>query len=164
MRKAATTVGTTAEDFNHRIIEEFRASGGRVGGPLAGTPMLLLHHIGARSGIERITPLAYRPHGDGRYVIVASNGGSPTHPGWYHNLKANPVVEVEVGTETITACAEELEVAAHHPLWSELVAASTSLREYQANTARRIPMLMLTRSHSLTVSPSSPRGSSGRSV
>ena len=146
MRKAATKTGTAAEDFNHRIIEEFRTSGGRVGGPLAGTPMLLLHHIGARSGIERVTPLAYRPHGDGRYVIVASNGGSPTHPGWYHNLKANPVVEVEVGTETITACAEELEAAAHHPLWSELVAASTSLREYQAKTARRIPMLMLTRS------------------
>ena len=107
--------------------------------------MLLLHHIGARSGIERVTPLAYRHHGDGRYVIVASNGGSPTHPGWYHNLKANPVVEVEVGTETFTACAEELEAAAHHALWSEVVTASASLREYQAKTARRIPMLMLTR-------------------
>ena len=59
-----------------------------------------------------------------------NHGGSPTHPGWYHNLRANPVAEVEVGTETITACAEELEAAAHHPLWSELVAASPSLREY----------------------------------
>ena len=137
--------GAAAEDFNHKIIEEFRTNGGRVGGPLAGTPMLLLHHIGARSRIERVTPLAYRPHGDGRYVIVASNGGSPTHPGWYHNLKANPVVEVEVGTETFTACAVELEAAVHHPLWSELVAASTSLRDYQAKTARRIPMLMLSR-------------------
>jgi deazaflavin-dependent oxidoreductase (nitroreductase family) len=136
--------GAAAEDFNHRIIEEFRANGGRVGSPLAGTPVLLLHHIGARSGIERVTPLVYRPHGDGRYVIVASNGGSPTHPGWYHNLKANPVVEVEVGTETFTACAQELEATAHHPLWSELVAASASLREYQAKIARRIPMLMLT--------------------
>ena len=101
--------GAAAEDFNHRIIEEFRANGGRVGGPLAGTPLLLLHHIGAKSGIERVTPLAYRPHGDGRYVIVASNGGSPTHPGWYHNLKANPVVEVEVGTETFMVRAEELD-------------------------------------------------------
>ena len=132
-------------DFNQRIIEEFRANGGRVGGPLAGTPILLLHHIGARSGIARVTPLAYRPRGAGRYVIVASDGGSPTHPGWYHNLKANPVVEVEVGPETFTACAEELDAAAHYPLWSELVAASPSLRSYQANTARRIPMLMLTR-------------------
>jgi deazaflavin-dependent oxidoreductase (nitroreductase family) len=126
------------------IIEEFRANGGRVGGPLAGTPILLLHHIGARSGIERVTPLAYRPDGDGRYVIVASNGGSPTHPGWYHNLKANPVVEVEVGTETFAACAEELEAAAHQPLWSALLAASPSLREFQAKAGRQIPMLMLT--------------------
>ena len=156
--------GTAAEDFNHRIIGEFRASGGRVGGQLAGTPMLLLHHIGARSGIERVTPLAYRPHGDGRYVIVASNGGSPTHPAWYHNLKANPVVEVEVGTETFTAYADELEAAAHHPLWSELVAESASLREYQTKTARRIPMLMLTRSHSVTMarSSSAPRARARR--
>ena len=146
--------GAAAEDFNHRIIEEFRANGGRVGGPLAGTPMLLLHHIGARSGIERVTPLAYRPHGNGRYVIVASDGGSPTHPGWYHNLKANPVVDVEVGTEKFTACAEELEAAAHHPLWSELVAASTSLREYQAKNARRIPMLMLSRGDRPAQNPS----------
>ena len=64
--------GAGAEDFNHRIIEEFRTNGGRVGGPLAGIPMLLLHHIGARSRIERVTPLAYMPQGDGRYVIVAS--------------------------------------------------------------------------------------------
>jgi hypothetical protein len=67
-------------DFNNGIIQEFRANEGRVGGPLAGTPMILLHHIGAKSGIERVTPLACTPHGDGRYVIVASNGGSPTHP------------------------------------------------------------------------------------
>jgi deazaflavin-dependent oxidoreductase (nitroreductase family) len=126
------------------IVEEFRANGGRVGGPLAGTPILLLHHLGARSGIERVTPLAYRAYGDGRYVIVASNGGSPTHPRWYRNLKANPVVEVEVGTETFTARAEELDAAAHHPLWSELLAASPSLREFQAKAGRRIPMFMLT--------------------
>jgi deazaflavin-dependent oxidoreductase (nitroreductase family) len=139
--------GSAADDFNRRIIEDFRANGGRVGGPLADTPMLLLHHIGAKSGIERVTPLAYTPHGDGRYVIVASNGGSPTHPGWYHNLNANPVVEIEVGTETFTVRAAELNGAARSPLWSKLVAASASLREYQATTARQIPMLMLTRGH-----------------
>lgn len=65
-------------DFNHRIIEEFRANGGRVAGPFAGTPMLLLHHAGAKSGVAHVTPLAYTPDGDGRYVIVASNGGSAT--------------------------------------------------------------------------------------
>ena len=132
-------------DFNHRIIEEFRADGGRVGGPLAGTPMLLLHHVGAKSGVVRVTPLAYTPDGDGRYVIVASNGGSATNPGWYHNLKANPAVEVEVGTETFTVRADELKGAARQPLWSALLAASPSLREYEAKTARHIPVFTLTR-------------------
>ncbi len=76
--------------FNERIIEEFRANEGRVGGLLAGTPMMLVHHIGAKSGVTRVTPLTYAAQGDGRYVIVASNGGSPTHPSWYFNLRANP--------------------------------------------------------------------------
>jgi deazaflavin-dependent oxidoreductase (nitroreductase family) len=132
-------------EFNDRIIEEFRANGGRVGGPFAGTPMLLLHHVGARSGVVRVTPLAYMPDGDGRAVIVASNGGSPTHPGWYHNLKANPVVEVEIGTETFTVRADDLTDAARQPLWSKLLAASPSLREYEAKTTRRIPVFTLTR-------------------
>ena len=95
--------------FNDRIIAEFRANGGRVSGSLAGTPLILIHHIGAKSGIERVTPLACNPQDDGRIVIVASNGGSPTHPSWYYNLKANPRIEVEVGTETFTVLAEELD-------------------------------------------------------
>src|SRR6516165_5495497 len=82
-------------DYNTKIIAEFRANQGRVGGPWAGTPMILIHHIGARSGIERVTPLACSPRGQGRYAIAASNGGSPTHPHWYHNLKANPKITVE---------------------------------------------------------------------
>jgi deazaflavin-dependent oxidoreductase (nitroreductase family) len=132
-------------DFNDKIIEEFRANGGRVGGAFAGTPLLLLHHVGAKSGIVRVTPLAHTPDGDGRSVIVAANGGSTTHPGWYHNLKANPVVEVEVGTETSTVRADEFEGAARQPLWSKLLAASPSLREYEAKTARHIPVFTLTR-------------------
>jgi deazaflavin-dependent oxidoreductase (nitroreductase family) len=84
---------------NEEIIAEFRANGGRVGGTLAGTPMILVHHRGARSGIERVTPLAGTPDGDGRYVVVASNGGSPTHPAWYHNLKADPRITIEAGTD-----------------------------------------------------------------
>jgi deazaflavin-dependent oxidoreductase (nitroreductase family) len=134
-----------AVEFNRRIIEEFRANGGRVGGSLARTPILLLHHTGARSGAERVTPLAYRPDGQDRYVVVASNGGSPTHPGWYHNLKANPLVEIEVGTETFAVRATELERARHRRMWSSLLAASPSLRQYDATAARRIPMLTLTR-------------------
>ena len=79
-----------ASDFNTTIIEEFRANQGRVGGPWAGTTLIIIHHIGARSGTERVTPLGYFSQGDGRFAIVASNGGSPAHPDWYHNLKANP--------------------------------------------------------------------------
>ncbi len=77
------------------------------------------------------------------YVIVASNGGSATHPGWYHNLKAHPTVEVEIGTETLIVQAEELEGGARDAQWSRLVAAAPSLTEYQAKAGRRIPMFAL---------------------
>jgi deazaflavin-dependent oxidoreductase (nitroreductase family) len=146
-------------DLNQRIIEEFRANGGRVAGPLAATPMLLLHHIGAKSGTERVTPLAYRAHGDGRYVIVGSNGGSPTHPGWYHNLKANPNVDVEIGSETFPVRASELNRADRDQLWPELLAASPSLRDYEAKTERQIPIFMLTRGY-LPAALDGPRGRS----
>jgi deazaflavin-dependent oxidoreductase (nitroreductase family) len=141
----ANSAADASNDFNSRIIEEFRANEGRVAGPLARTPILLLHHIGAKSGSERVTPLACRPQGDGDYVIVASNAGSPTHPGWYYNLKAHPTVEVEVGAETLMVRAEELGGAARDALWSKLLAASPSLTKYKAKTARQIPKFMLTR-------------------
>lgn len=86
-----------ANDFNGRIIEEFRANAGKVDGRFAGIPLLLLHHTGAKSGRERINPVAYRRDGD-RLVIFASKGGAPTHPDWYHNLVANPAATVEIGT------------------------------------------------------------------
>ena len=76
-------------DFNAKIITEFRANGGKVGGPFEGAPMILVHHIGAKSGTERIAPLAYIPDGD-RMLIIASKAGAPTNPDWYHNLKAHP--------------------------------------------------------------------------
>jgi deazaflavin-dependent oxidoreductase (nitroreductase family) len=134
-----------ASDFNTRIIEEFRANEGRVSGPLAGTPMILIRHIGARSGIERVTPLACSPQGDGRFAIVAANGGSPAHPNWYYNLKANPSITVEVGTETFPVLAQELDGAARAELWPRLVMESPSVGEFQARTIRRIPVFMLTR-------------------
>ncbi|MFG2025703.1 nitroreductase/quinone reductase family protein [Streptomyces sp. NPDC048825] len=132
-------------DLNTRVIEEFRANAGRVGGSLSGTPMLLLHHIGVRSGIERVTPLACSPRPDGGIAIIASNGGSPTHPTWYHNLKAHPRVTVETGTETFFAEAAELDDAARADLWPELVAEAPTAGTYQAKTARRIPVLILNR-------------------
>lgn len=133
------------DDFDDRIIEEFRANGGRVGGLFAGTPMILIHHIGAKSGVERVTPLACTPQGDDRYLIVASNGGSPAHPHWYHNLKANPRIKVEVGTQTFTVLAAELEGTARAELWPALVAASPSLAEFDTTTTRQIPLFVLTR-------------------
>jgi deazaflavin-dependent oxidoreductase (nitroreductase family) len=136
---------SVASDFNAEIIEEFRANEGRVGGPLAGTPMVLIHHIGARSGIERVSPLACAPQGDGTFAIVASNGGSPAHPDWYYNLKASARITVEVGTQTFTALAEELDGTARAELWPKLVAESPAVGEYQARTMRQIPVFMLTR-------------------
>ena len=132
-------------DFNRTIVEEFRANGGRVSGTLAETTLLLLRQIGARSGIERVTPLAYSAQDGDRLVIVASNGGSPTHPDWYHNLKAHPSVEVEVGTQTFSVLAEELDDAARDRVWPKLVADAPTLGLYQAMTTRRIPVFLLTR-------------------
>ena len=135
----------SASDYNAKIIEEFRANNGRVGGEWAGSPLILIHHIGARSGTERVQPLGCFILGGGRFAIVASNGGSPTHPDWYYNLKANPGITAEVGGETFTVMAEELDAAARAELWPRLVAEAPSLGEYQANTTRQIPVFLLTR-------------------
>jgi deazaflavin-dependent oxidoreductase (nitroreductase family) len=132
-------------EFNERVIAEFRANRGRVGGALANTPIILIHHIGAKTRTERVTPLAYSPQPDGCLVIAASNGGSPTHPAWYHDLKAHATIDVELGTETFTARADEVTGAARAAVWSKLAAASPALREFQAQTARRIPLFLLTR-------------------
>jgi deazaflavin-dependent oxidoreductase (nitroreductase family) len=109
-------------DYNTRIIEEFRATGGHPGGEWAGIPMILIHHIGAKSGIERVTPLECFPLPGGRMAVVASNGGSPVHPDRSHNLKASSVITVEVGAETFTAVAGELAGTARAELWPKLVA------------------------------------------
>jgi len=87
-------------DRNKNIIEEFRANDGKVGGNFAGRTLLLLHTTGAKSGQERINPVAYVKDGD-RFVIIASKGGAPTNPAWYYNIVANPRVTVEVGTEQL---------------------------------------------------------------
>jgi len=136
---------SSASEYNAKIIEEFRANNGRVGGEWAGSPLILIHHIGAKSGTERVQPLGCFILGDGRFAIVASNGGSPTHPDWYYNLKANPRITAEVGGETFTVIAEELGAAARAELWPALVAEAPSLGKYQTNTTRQIPVFLLTR-------------------
>ncbi len=132
-------------EFDENVIAKFRANRGRVGGVLADTPIILVHHIGARTQSKRVTPLAYSSLPDGRLIIAAANGGSPTHPAWYHNLKAHPTIDVEVGADAFTVLAHELVGAARAELWPKLAAASPALREFQANTTRRIPLFALTR-------------------
>ena len=96
----------TPEEYNAKVIGEFRANGGRVGDMWEATPLLLLHHIGGRSGVSRANPVAYLPDA-GRYFIWAANGGAPRHPAWYHNLKERPVTMIEIGSETIDVVAKE---------------------------------------------------------
>jgi deazaflavin-dependent oxidoreductase (nitroreductase family) len=132
-------------DWNTKVIEEFRANEGRVGGPFEGAPMILIHHIGAKSGTERVAPLVYFPQDDGSMVIIASKGGAPTNPDWYHNVKANPVFDVEVGTETFRVRAEEVHGEERDTIWEKVVASRPGFGEYQQKTTRLIPVLRLVR-------------------
>src|SRR3954468_16832554 len=136
-------MSTSAVEFNLRIIEEFRANGGRVGGVFEGTPLLLLHHTGARSGQERISPLGYLDE-DGRYLVVASNGGMADSPGWYHNLKAQPNVTIEVGAETIGVVAHEATGGERERLFRILAERFPQLTEYAQKAGRVIPVMALT--------------------
>jgi deazaflavin-dependent oxidoreductase (nitroreductase family) len=142
---AVRLTAADAGDFNDKVIAEFRAHEGQVGGPLAGTRMMLIHHVGARSGTERVTPVAYDALGDGRFVIVASNGGAAAHPAWYHNLKASPRIEVELGSERFMVLAQALEGGARAALWPQLVAASPTVAQHQAKTTRQFALFVLTR-------------------
>ena len=91
---------TDFNEFNRKIIAEFRENGGVVGPPFEGAPMILVNHRGAKSGKAYTSPLVYTRDGD-NYVIIASKGGAPEDPQWFHNLVANPDITVEVGTETV---------------------------------------------------------------
>ncbi|HET8853923.1 MAG TPA: nitroreductase family deazaflavin-dependent oxidoreductase [Ktedonobacteraceae bacterium] len=129
-------------DYNRRLIEEFRANGGKVGGMWEGTLLLLLTTTGARSGERRTTPMGYLPDGD-RLIVFAANGGSPTNPDWYHNLVAHPHVTVEVGTETFDALAAVTAGAERNQLWTQGVMMYPFLAEHQAKTTRLIPVIAL---------------------
>ncbi|MEV7228669.1 nitroreductase/quinone reductase family protein [Polymorphospora sp. NPDC051019] len=134
-------------DFNRPVVEEFRANGGKVGGPFEGGDLLLLTTTGARSGRSQISPLGFVRDGD-RLLVVASAGGSPRHPAWYHNLIANPMVRVEVGTETFDAVAVPAQGSDRDRLFAHVVAQEPGYGDYQARTSRRIPVVVLDRVHS----------------
>ena len=136
-------MSTSPNDLNARIIAEFRANAGEVGEPFANTPLLLLHHTGAKSGAQRVNPLAYMRDGD-RYVIFASKAGAPTNPGWYYNLKAHPEVTIEVGTDTVPAVASEATGEERERLFGAQAKRAPSFAEYQRKTTRVIPVMVLT--------------------
>ena len=131
-------------DWNTKIIEEFRANGGRVGGNFEGSNMILVHHVGRRTGTERVNPLAYFRDGDSM-VVIASAAGAPKNPDWYHNLIAVDRTEVEVGTETFPVKVSEVEGPERDDLWQRIVAAMPGFGEYQKATDRTIPLVRLTR-------------------
>ena len=136
-------MASSPEDFNTQVIAEFRANGGRVGGPFEGATLLLLHNTGARSGTAHVTPLVYMAD-EGRYVIFASKAGAPENPAWYHNLKAHPDVEIELGTDTIDVIASEATGDERDRLWTTMAAFAPQFAEYEAKTERVIPVIVLT--------------------
>jgi deazaflavin-dependent oxidoreductase (nitroreductase family) len=134
---------SNSNDWNKKIIEEFRANDGRVGGNFDGKPLLLLHTTGAKSGEERINPVAYTKDGD-KLVVIASKGGAPTHPDWYHNIVAHPQVTVEVGTEKFEASAAVAKEPDRRRLYNEMVKIMPGFADYEKKTTRSIPVIVLT--------------------
>jgi deazaflavin-dependent oxidoreductase (nitroreductase family) len=130
-------------DFNEQVIREFREHEGRVGGMFEGKPLLLLHHVGAKSGAPRVAPLVYLSDGD-NYVIFASKGGAPENPAWFHNLMAHPHTSIEVGVQTLSVNASEATGEERERLYAAQVAGQPQFAEYEAKTTRKIPVVVLT--------------------
>jgi deazaflavin-dependent oxidoreductase (nitroreductase family) len=131
-------------EWNKKIIEEFRANGGKVGGQYADAPILLLYTKGRRSGKELLNPLAYYADGD-RYLVFGSKGGADTHPDWYLNLVAAPTAHIEVGTESFDVRVTELQDEERDRLYTAQAEVMPNFAEYQANTKRVIPVVALSR-------------------
>lgn len=129
-------------DWNTKIIEEFRSNGGKVGGNFEGAPLLLLHTTGAKSGAERVNPMMYLDL-DGHRYVFASKAGADTNPDWYRNLVANPSVRVEVGDETYDATASVVTGDDRDRIYSEQSRRYPGFAEYQEKTSRRIPVVEL---------------------
>ena len=133
----------SSNDWNAAIIAEFRANHGRVGGNFEGAPLLLMHHLGAKTGKARVNPVMYLREGD-RYHVFASRGGADVHPDWYRNLMAHPDVEIEVGDETIKVHAEEVRGAERDRIYAKQSSLYPQFGEYQRKTKRVIPVVAFT--------------------
>jgi deazaflavin-dependent oxidoreductase (nitroreductase family) len=133
---------TEMSDFNQTIIAEFRANGGKLGGQFDGATMLLLHHKGAKSGTERVNPLAYQQVGE-NVAVFASKGGAPTNPDWYYNLLAHPATTVEIGTETVPVVARVAGSDERTKIWEKQKKEAPGFADYEKNTPREIPVVIL---------------------
>ncbi len=131
-------------DWNTKIIEEFRKNDGKVGGQFNGFPLLVFTHTGAKSGKKHTTPVMYLPDGD-RYVIFASMGGAPKNPDWYHNLVAHPDIKLEVGTEKFDAKATVKKGKERDELYARQTKLYPQFGEYAKKTTRKIPVIVLER-------------------
>lgn len=131
-----------AQDWNSKIIAEFRANGGKVGGPFEGAPLLLLHTVGAKTGQSRVTPMMYQDIGEG-VAVFASKAGAPTNPAWYHNLLANPRVSAEIGTDTVEVVARVAEGPERERIWEAQKRAYPGFADYETKTTRQIPVVIL---------------------
>ncbi len=131
-------------NWNEKIIEEFRANGGRVGGNFEGAPLLLLHSTGARSGEERVNPMMYQRVGDA-YAVFASKGGAPSSPDWYFNLVANPEATIEIGDDVEKVTARVAGRAERQPIWERQKERYPGFADYERRTEREIPVVILER-------------------
>jgi len=131
------------ENFNDKVIKEFRENDGKVGGMFEGAPVLLLHHTGAKTGAERVNPLMYQPVGDS-FAIFASKGGAPSNPDWYYNLAAHPDTTIEVGAGTVKVKARVAGPDERDPIWEKQKELAPGFAEYETNAApRQIPVILL---------------------
>jgi deazaflavin-dependent oxidoreductase (nitroreductase family) len=134
----------TEADYNRRVIDEFRAGGGRISGPVEGFTLLLLHHQGARTGLERVTPVAYQLLSDG-WAVFAAHGGAPTHPDWFHNVVVHPETTIEIGVDTIPVRARVATGEEREQIWARQKLFFPRFAKYEERTEREIPVVILER-------------------
>jgi deazaflavin-dependent oxidoreductase (nitroreductase family) len=138
-----TSPARQANDWNGKIIDEFRANAGRVGGNFAGAPLLLLHTVGARSGRERVNPMMYQDLGAGAVAVFASKGGAPTNPDWFYNMIANPDVIAEIGVDTRQFRARRASGEERARIWDKQKQQYPGFADYETQTNREIPVVIL---------------------
>jgi deazaflavin-dependent oxidoreductase (nitroreductase family) len=146
LKWVSTSVSTSFQDFNRDLIKDIRANGKATSGPFLGREVLVLTTTGAKTGDVRETPLVYTRDGD-HHVIIASKGGAPTHPSWYHNLVKHPEVSVEAGGQRFKARAHIAEGDEYERLYNQHADINPGFHDYRKKTSRKIPVIVLERLH-----------------